>query len=93
LRILPPGSSYSGEPSLGRVVTHQNQRGTGIGHALLKRANQTLDELWPLLACRISAQSHLTAYYNQHEFIEFGKEYLEDGIPHVAMRRPPAKQK
>lgn len=88
LRILPPGCSYPDEPSLGRVVSHQRQRGTGIGHALLERANQALDELWPTLSSHISAQSHLVGYYNQHGFSEFGTEYLEDGIPHLAMRRP-----
>ena len=92
LRILPPGCSYSDEPSLGRVVTHQNQRGTGIGHALIKRANQSLDALWPALSCRISAQSHLVGFYSQHGFSEFGDEYLEDGIPHIAMRRPAGNQ-
>jgi ElaA protein len=34
---------------------------------------------------RLSAQSHLEKFYMQHQFISTGKEYLEDGIPHVEM--------
>ncbi len=87
LRILPPGTSYPEMPSLGRVVSHQKHRGTGIGHQLLIKANQTLDQLWPDLTCHISAQSHLQGYYQQHDFNPVGQEYLEDGIPHIGMER------
>ncbi len=90
LRILPPGCGYPDMPSLGRVATHQKQRGTGIGHALLIRANQILDERWPDLTCHISAQSHLQDYYSQHEYYTVGESYLEDDIPHIGMERSPA---
>lgn len=90
LRILPPGTSYPSQPSLGRVVTNQQYRGKGIGHSMLIRANQTLDELWPELSCHISAQSHLEGYYGQHGYVAVGEGYLEDGIPHIGMERPAA---
>jgi ElaA protein len=38
---------------------------------------------------RISAQKHLEEYYNKHAFLSTGKEYLEDGIPHVEMLYTP----
>jgi ElaA protein len=34
---------------------------------------------------KISAQAHLSGFYQKHGFKPKGKEYLEDGIPHVAM--------
>jgi ElaA protein len=38
-----------------------------------------------VLKVKISAQAHLKNFYKKHGFIEKGKEYLEDGIPHVSM--------
>ena len=35
----------------------------------------------------LSAQSHLEAFYASHGFETATAEYLEDGIPHVDMRR------
>ena len=34
---------------------------------------------------KISAQTYLINFYNNLGFFETGKEYLEDGIPHIAM--------
>jgi ElaA protein len=88
LRALPPGVSYENMPSLGRIVANPNHRGSGIGHELMKRATQIIDEKWPTLSCHISAQSHLQGYYNQHGFSAVGEGYLEDGILHIGMERP-----
>jgi ElaA protein len=38
---------------------------------------------------RISAQKHLERFYNAHLFFSIGKEYEEDGIPHVEMLYTP----
>jgi ElaA protein len=90
LRILPPDCSYPGMPSLGRVVTHASYRGTGIGHVLMSRATETLDQLWPTSTCHISAQAHLQGFYSRHGFHAVGESYLEDDIPHIGMERPAA---
>ena len=34
---------------------------------------------------KISAQTYLKNFYNSFGFYEKGNEYLEDGIPHIAM--------
>ena len=34
---------------------------------------------------RISAQTYLLKFYNSLGFVQQGKEYLEDGIPHILM--------
>ena len=37
----------------------------------------------------LDAQSHLQAFYARYGFTVTGPEYVEDGIPHVPMRREP----
>jgi ElaA protein len=89
LRILPPGCSYPDMPSLGRVAAAPSVRGQGIGHQMLARAVNTLDQLWPDKVCHISAQSYLQNYYQSQGFVVVTDEYLEDDLPHVGMERTP----
>ena len=35
----------------------------------------------------VSAQKYLKNFYESHNFIQIGVEYLEDGIPHIRMDR------
>jgi ElaA protein len=35
----------------------------------------------------VSAQQYLIKFYETHGFVSFGKGYLEDGIPHIGMKR------
>lgn len=87
-RILPPGISYP-EVSIGRVVLDQAIRGNGIGHQLMDQSMKFINEEFGSVPVRISAQKHLENYYNKHNFISTGKEYLEDDIPHVEMLNTP----
>ncbi len=87
-RILPPGISYP-EVSIGRVVLDQAIRGNGIGHQLMDQSMKFINEEFGSVPVRISAQKHLENYYNKHNFISTGKEYLEDEIPHVEMLNTP----
>ncbi len=86
LRVVDPGFKYE-EPSIGRVVTAAEARGTGLGRLLVAEGVAGCDRLWPGLAVRISAQAHLQRYYGQVGFAAVGDEYLEDEIPHVEMLR------
>lgn len=83
-RILPAGISYP-EVAIGRVVVDPSERGTGAGHALMRSCMEFIENQFGKVPVRLSAQSHLEKFYNQHQFISTGKEYLEDGIPHVEM--------
>jgi ElaA protein len=83
-RILPPGLSYP-EVAIGRVVIDESIRGKGIGHTLMEEAMKFTEAEFGKVAIRISAQKHLENYYNKHAFYSTGKEYPEDGIPHVEM--------
>jgi ElaA protein len=53
----------------------------------MQQALKVIDETWPEVSCKISAQAHLQKFYGSLGFKTVGKEYLEDGIPHVGMLR------
>lgn len=86
LRCLPPGTSYADASSIGRIVVAHQRRGTGLGRELVRRGIGHNRANWPGVAIRISAQAHLRRFYASMGFEAEGDEYLEDGIPHVAMR-------
>jgi ElaA protein len=86
-RILPPGLKYP-EVSVGRVVTSQSVRGTGIGRALMAATLDAVSTRFGPCAIRLSAQSYLVGFYGSFGFIGASEEYLEDNIPHIDMVRP-----
>jgi ElaA protein len=90
-RILPPGLAYP-ETAIGRVVTDELVRGKGVGHDLMRECMKFItDEFGADAPVRLSAQKHLEGFYASHGYVSTGKEYLEDGIPHVEMIFTPKK--
>ncbi len=87
-RILPPGISYD-EVAIGRVVIHADYRGSGMGKKIMEDSMAFVKEEFGDVAVRLSAQKHLEKYYGNHGFVGTGKEYLEDGIPHIEMLYKP----
>lgn len=87
-RIVSPGVKYA-EASIGRVITTAPARGTGLGRELVRRAVEQAEAIFPGRGIRISAQAHLARFYGSFGFVPVGAEYLEDGIPHIEMVRPP----
>jgi len=83
-RIVQPGIKYA-EPSIGRVLTTQASRGTGLGRELVGRAIEHCRAIYPQEGIRISAQSRLEGFYAGLGFVVQGEPYLEDGIPHTEM--------
>ena len=86
-RVVHPGLKYA-EPSIGRVITTAQARGTGLGRELVRRAVALTTQAFPGQGIRISAQSQLEEFYAQAGFAIVGERYLEDGIPHTEMLRP-----
>lgn len=86
LRLLDP-ISQGGDVVIGRVVIAEQARGQGLGHALMEQALKQAQRHWPETPIYLSAQAHLKDYYGRYGFIVAGEEYLEDGIPHIGMRR------
>jgi ElaA protein len=72
--------------SIGRVVTRPDLRSTGIAARLLTEAIGAAEALGST-AIDLGAQSHLAPWYGRFGFEICGPEYVEDGIPHVPMRR------
>jgi ElaA protein len=87
-RVIPPGISYQ-ESSIGRVVIDENYRGEGLGHELMTQCVDFIFAEFGKVPIRISAQKYLERFYNVHLFFSIGKEYLEDGIPHLEMLYSP----
>ncbi|MCR8923427.1 GNAT family N-acetyltransferase [Dasania sp. GY-MA-18] len=87
-RLLAPGISFD-HVSIGRVVTHPDHRGGGLGQQLIEQAIEQCQQLWPACTIDIGAQLHLSEFYGRFGFKAFSDSYLEDGIPHIDMRRSP----
>ena len=86
LRVVDPGAKFA-EPSMGRVITSPEVRGTGAGRLLVAEGVRRIDETWPGQGNRISAQEHLADFYGSFGYSIQGPSYPEDGIPHVEMLR------
>jgi ElaA protein len=84
-RILPPGARFD-VTSIGRVVVAPRARGAGLGRRLVQEAISAI-ERGGHAPIALSAQAHLERFYASFGFVP-GERYDEDGIPHVAMRRP-----
>jgi ElaA protein len=80
LRIL---TEPDGARRIGRVCTDPRRRGGGLAARLLDVALREVGAAPSVL----EAQSHLVGFYRRAGYRECGPEYVEDGIPHVPMRR------
>lgn len=85
-RIFKPGD-YFDEASIGRVVVKENERQYQYGYDIMKASIQAIHNHYNTIEIKISAQTYLKRFYNNLGFKEIGEEYLEDGIPHVAMTK------
>lgn len=84
-RLLPPGISYPGQASIGRVLTAPSARRQNLGRELMRRAIGEIYTLFGPVEIAISAQYYLKNFYESFRFVQIGDIYLEDDIPHVHM--------
>ena len=87
-RVFEPGVRYT-EGSIGRVVTAQEVRGTGVGRRLMAEALRRLETLAPGKKIKLAAQRRLEEFYSGFGFTTVSAPYEEDGIMHVDMVRQP----
>jgi ElaA protein len=85
-RIFNSGD-YFELPSIGRIVVQEEERKHKYGHYLVDTSIQYIVKNFQQTSILISAQTYLIKFYNEHDFVQQGEEYLEDGIPHVKMLR------
>jgi ElaA protein len=83
-RVFEPGARYK-EPSIGRVVSAPEVRGSGVGKMIVDESMRRCAELWPRQAIRIAAQRRLEEFYREFGFVIDGAPYMEDGIEHIDM--------
>jgi ElaA protein len=81
LRVL---AEPDGGVRIGRVVTRADVRGSGAAARLVADVLARHDGT----PAALEAQSYLVGFYARFGFAPAGPEYVEDGIPHVPMRRP-----
>jgi ElaA protein len=85
-RLFGPGIKYE-EASIGRVVTSPLARGKGAGRELMERSIAAVKEHFGAVPIKISAQQYLQKFYQSLGFEQTSDMYLEDGIPHIEMRK------
>lgn len=85
-RIIPSGiiDKYI---HYGRVAVKKEFRGKGLADELIIESDKIAKNLSNDTNVKISAQAYLINFYKKHSFKTFGEEYLEDGIPHIEMRK------
>ena len=84
-RIFAPGVIEKNYVRIGRIVTYKKYRGKGIGYNLVQKSIGFCKKRFGKNVIKISAQVYLKKFYNQCGFVEKGRTYMEDGIPHFAM--------
>ena len=87
-RCFAPGM-YFEEASIGRVVVPADQRKYGYGHVIMEASIKAIEKKYQTKDIKVSAQTYLRKFYESHGFIQIGEGYLEDGIPHIAMKSAP----
>ena len=79
LRILDNGETER----IGRVVTATAARQGGYASRLMTHALEVIGNR----PSTLEAQAHLTGFYGRYGYVQAGPGYMEDGIPHVPMKR------
>jgi len=89
-RLLPAGSpiSHYEYPAIGRVIISKKVRRKGVGTKLMEESIRQCERLFgDSTGIKISAQVYIDKFYAALGFRPVGKQYIEDGIPHVCMIR------
>ncbi|MEM8926588.1 MAG: GNAT family N-acetyltransferase [Bacteroidota bacterium] len=84
LRVFKSGD-YFETTSIGRVVVAKPSRKKGHAKEIMNAAIACIEGDLKEKTITLSAQTYLVHFYVDLGFKKKGKEYLEDGIPHVKM--------
>ena len=82
IRVLDDGETRT----IGRVATAASARSQGLAARLIEEGIALCEGL----PVTLGAQARLEGWYERFGFRRSGPGYVEDGIPHVPMRREPA---
>jgi ElaA protein len=81
LRVLDDGDAVR----IGRVLVAEPHRGSGLAARLMATALDLVGDR----PSTLDAQAYLAGFYQRLGYRQTGEEFLDDGIPHVPMRRQP----
>ncbi|MBK6732200.1 MAG: GNAT family N-acetyltransferase [Bacteroidetes bacterium] len=85
-RIVQPSVTVP-DVSIGRIATHTDVRGTGLGKILMEKAMAFIDDRYGKVSIRLEAQQYLLRFYENYGFVVNSDTYILDGIEHVEMLR------
>lgn len=84
-RIIP-ADLVSPDVAIGRVVVAEGARSQGLAKKLMIKAIEFINEEMQAPVIKVSAQSHLQAFYQSLGFAITSEPYDEDGIEHIDMK-------
>ncbi len=82
LRLLPAGTTFDAV-SLGRVIAVK--RHCGLGTRIVEEGIKAAGQIFGAKEIKIEAQVYAKELYEKLGFVQTSEEFMEDGIPHVAM--------
>jgi predicted GNAT family N-acyltransferase len=71
---------------LGRMAVERAERGRGVGAAILAAAERSAMDAGAR-SMRLHAQRYVEDLYARAGYAPYGKPFVEEGIPHVAMEK------
>jgi ElaA protein len=80
-RLLTAGDTGK----IGRVCVLKQQRGTGLGAAIIGTAVEEFRHMPAIKHVKLGAQTHAISFYEKMGFTAYGPEYDDAGIPHRDM--------
>lgn len=83
-RLFKPGDYYE-NAAIGRVVVDPKFRKNKVGDTLINKSIEQIKSQFGTSKIKIGAQTYLQKFYEKHGFKKVGKDYIEDGIPHIYM--------
>ncbi|ACB84161.1 GNAT family N-acetyltransferase [Natranaerobius thermophilus] len=83
-RVIPPGYKFQ-EASMGRLLTIERVRGTGLGLELMEQVMSFMCRQKNWQEIRIEAQKYLESFYKKFHFRTVSDTFILDGIEHIEM--------
>lgn len=87
-RLIPPQAYENvaeADVHLGRLVVAKEYRGTGLARKIMEDLIEQSCSLFPNRRIAISAQAHLTGFYESLGFVCEGELYDDGGVDHIDM--------
>ena len=71
--------------TIGRVLTLEHKK--GLGRKLMEKSIEEIKKHFDAKILNVHAQIQAQGFYEKMGFEAFGDEFLEEGVPHVTMKK------